>query len=226
MSKARDKAFQIIRDKILTGVFLPGERLKEEELADEIGVSRTPIRDALRSLAADYYVTNIPNHGTFVTEWSVGDIEDIFELRSMLEGYAARRAATRATPEQIAQMKTQVARIDAALQTPGAMDIDSFLDANRKLHALVTEAAGSERLSLMITRLVEQPVVARTAIQYRESDLIRSNNHHRELVEALETGDTSWADSVMTSHIQAAYQIYRRAYLEARQGALHDKAAE
>ena len=212
MSKAAAKAYTAIRENILSGAFPPGAHLKEEELAEVCGVSRTPIRDALRNLAADLYVTIVPNHGTFVNDWSMGDIEDIFSLRAMLEGYAARRAATRATPEQIAQMRTYCERIEVALNQRPDMDTTAFLEANRALHQTVTDAADSERLALMLNRLVEQPVVVRTAISYQRKDLRRSNNHHIELVLAFEAKDGDWAESVMTSHIRAALETYKRTY--------------
>ena len=102
MSKAATKAYDAIRARILSGELAPGSHLKEEELAEFCGVSRTPLRDALRSLAADFYVSTVPNHGTFVSDWSVADIDDIFTLRGMLEGYAAQRAASRVTREHYA----------------------------------------------------------------------------------------------------------------------------
>ncbi|RME62084.1 MAG: GntR family transcriptional regulator [Alphaproteobacteria bacterium] len=208
MSKASARAYQAIRDAILSGHFQPGERLTEEELASACGVSRTPVRDALRVLASELYVTSVPNHGTFVTQWSIEDIETIFELRALLEGYGARRAAARIGAPQIAELETQADIIDAALQRRGGPDRDLFIDANRRFHDIVMEAARSERLTLMVHRLVQPPVVAQTATRYRKEDIARSNAHHREIIEALRTGDGRWAESVMTAHIHAAYRAY------------------
>ncbi|MFN3231147.1 MAG: GntR family transcriptional regulator [Alphaproteobacteria bacterium] len=224
MSNATNKAYLAIRERILTGEFEPGSHLKEEELAEVCGVSRTPIRDALRSLAADLYVTVVPNHGTFVNDWSMVDIEDIFDLRAMLEGYAARRAAERATPEQIEIMRDCCDRIDRAAARQPEPDIEEFLAANRVLHQTLTEASGSERLGLMLSRLVEQPVVLRTAISYGREDLSRSNTHHRELVQALDAKDSKWAESVMVAHILSALQTYRDSYQ--REAARQEEAAE
>jgi len=212
MSKASLKAYTAIRTRILSGELAPGSHLKEEELALECGVSRTPVRDALRSLAADLYVSIVPNHGTFVNDWSMGDIEDIFTLRGLLEGYAARRAATRITAEQLGTMRDCCDEIEAALAHRPAPDIDRFLTANRLLHQTVAQAAESERLNLMLGRLVEQPVVVRTAISYDRADLRRSNDNHKELVTAMEAGDEKWAEAVMVAHIHAALQTYRRTY--------------
>ncbi len=224
MSKASAKAYQDIRARILSGEFAPGEHLKEEELAEICGVSRTPIRDALRSLAADLYVTVIPNHGTFVNDWSMVDIEDIFTLRAMLEGYAVRRAAERVKAEQIATMESCCAEIDAVLANKAKLDINRFLSANRSLHQTMTEAACSDRLGLMLSRLVEQPVVVRTAISYDRSDLERSNGHHWEIIEALKAGDGKWAEAVMTAHILSALETYKRTYRNEQNAAPADPA--
>ena len=126
MSKASQSAYEAIRGRILSGEFPAGTHLKEERLAEVCGVSRTPIRDALRTLAAEDYVRVVPNRGTFVSEFSDSDIEDIFVLRSMLEGYAARMAAQRATPEQIFELREQCEKIDTSMKAGDEPDRDAF----------------------------------------------------------------------------------------------------
>ena len=212
MSRATNKAIKKIRQMILDGEFEPGAHLKEEELAEACGVSRTPVRDALRALAGEDYVRIVPNHGTFVSKWSPQDISDIFLLRSMLEAYGARLAAEKATGEQIGEMRKQVERIDKMLSSGKEIDLDIFLSSNKKFHESLREAAGSDRLTQIISRLIAQPVVARTAMSYDRADLQRSNEHHAELVEAISAKDGDWAHSVMTSHILAAFQVYKRHY--------------
>ncbi|MGD8325476.1 MAG: GntR family transcriptional regulator [Sphingomonadales bacterium] len=214
MSRASERAYQIIRRLILDAKLAPGEHLKEEELAETCGVSRTPVRDALRQLESEYYVTRAANQRTFVSEWTKGDIEDIFALRAMMEGYAAERAASRISAEAVEELRHHHSEIDKALRIQGEIDADTFLSHNRSFHALITEAAASQRLTLMLQRLVEQPVVMRTFIAYRREDLLRSNQHHGELVDALAIHDADWARSVMTSHIQAAYHVHKRAFDE------------
>ena len=214
MSTASNKAAKKIRNLILTGKFPPGLHLKEEELAEICQVSRTPIRDAVRALAVEDYVQIIPNHGTFVSEWPDDDIEDIFQLRAVLESHGARRAANRASPEQIMEMREQVRAINSMLSGNKGIDRDLFLEANNTFHKVLREAAQSPRLKVMISRLISQPVVSRTAMSYERSDLKRSNEHHAELVEAIAAKDGDWAHSVMTSHILAALQIYKRFYLQ------------
>lgn len=217
MSRASRKAYEAIRTRILSGEFAPGAHLKEEELAEVCSVSRTPIRDALRKLSAEEYVRVVPNHGTYVAEWSDDDIKDIFTLRAMLEGYAARLAAARATPghiEELAHLQRMVADM---LEQDGEPDRDLFVDSNRRFHEIITEAAGSRRLTQMIARLTEQPLIAHTATSYSHGDIQRSNRQHDELISAFRAGDGAWAEAVMKSHILAGYQAYKQRHKSSRQ---------
>jgi DNA-binding GntR family transcriptional regulator len=214
VSKASQKAYQTIRALILSGEFAPGMHLKEEELAEKCEVSRTPIRDALRALAADDYVRVKPNHGTFVSSWSDDDIDEIFKLRAILEGVAAARAAAKASEQQIAGLKAEFVAIEGLLKNSKSFDYEQFLAANRRFHEIIASAANSQRLTTMIARLVEQPVVARTALSYRISDLKRSNAHHGEIIAAITAADQQWAEAVMQSHILSAHQAYKLHYEE------------
>lgn len=212
MSRASSKAYEAIRSRILTGEFAPGAHLKEEELAGVCGVSRTPIRDALRTLSAEEYVRVVPNHGTFVTEWSDDDIKDIFTLRAMLEGYAAQLAAARAMPGHIEEMSHLQRTVGAMLEKGGEPDRELFVTSNRRFHEIITEAAGSRRLTQMIGRLIEQPLIARTATLYTRTNIQGSNHQHGELIAAFKARDGVWAQAVMKSHILAGYQAYKQRY--------------
>ena len=94
-------AVEIIRQKLLAGEYLPGDRLGEAEIAGELGISRTPVREALRLLSADGLIEINKNRGARVAEWSETELNNVFEVRIRLEGLAARMAAEKATPEQI-----------------------------------------------------------------------------------------------------------------------------
>ena len=212
MSKASRKAYDAIRSRILTGEFAPGTHLKEEKLAEICGVSRTPIRDALRALSAEEYVRVVPNHGTYVSEWSDDDIRDIFTLRAILEGHAALLASGRATPGHFEELSHLHRTIAVMLEKEDEPDRDLFVNSNRRFHEIITEAAGSRRLTQMIARLVEQPLIARTAKSYTRSDLQRSNHQHGELIAAFRAHDGAWAQAVMKAHILAAYQAYKLRY--------------
>lgn len=213
MSRASDHAYQEIRDRIISGALAAGSQLKEEELAAACGVSRTPVRDALRRLEAEMFVRRSDSQRTFVSEWSIDDVDEMFTLRGMLEGHAAARAATHVSSDQLRRLYEHNDRIGEALaaQRP---DLETFLLHNRHFHGIMLEAAGSERLSALLARLVEQPVVLRTALLYDRQQLQRSHREHSELLIALSKRDPEWARSVMTGHIRRAFHAYSEMFLQ------------
>lgn len=207
MSRASDRAYSQIRRMILCAELVPGEQIREEQLAEVCGVSRTPVRDALRRLEAESLISRNESQRSFVAEWSLEDIAEAFQLRALLEGRAAKRAATRITAEQLRALKACNRRIEAAIsrETP---DIVPFLENNRIFHATIMEAAASVRLTNILSSIVEQPVVLRTAQQYDRDNLQRSDNEHQELVAAFERRDGDWAESIMAAHIHRAFHAY------------------
>ena len=210
MSKASDRAYDAIKAKILSGNLAPGVQLKEEELAEICGVSRTPVRDAMQRLESEMFIQRSDSQRSYVSEWSMDAIEELFTLRTMLESHAAGRAAERVDTKTLKLIKDNVFKIDAALDRP-LPDVDAFLAANAEFHALIIGAAASDRLAQMINRLVLQPIVHRTALRYDPEQLRRSLSEHVEIVAALEARDPGWASAVMTSHIRRAFHVYRTA---------------
>lgn len=217
MSRATDRAYERIRAGILNGEFPPAGRLKEEELVRICGVSRTPVREALGRLAAEDYVIVARNQGAQVKAWSDGDVTDLFDLRALLEGHAAARAARLITSDCLGHLQDNVKEMDRALAGSGSAEqkTETFLRLNRDLHESVWRAAGSERLHSLLSRLVEQALVVRTAHQFSLDRIEQSQRHHRELLEALATGDSIWAEAVMRGHIRAALIFLRKNSLEA-----------
>lgn len=205
MSKASDLAYARIRQGITGGEWPPGTPLREEELAALCGVSRTPVREALRRLEAEYLVRRTEGARSFVADWSADDVAEMFALRAILEGHAAARAATRITPDAIAELQALNAEVHAAC---GTDDTDRFLNANRAFHAIVLEAAASPRLAQMLGALVEQPVVRRTAQRYGRGEFVRSHAEHAALIEAFLARDAQWAQSMMTGHIRRAFHAF------------------
>lgn len=213
MTRATDKAFALIRSKIISGELAAGSQLKEEELAIMAGVSRTPVRDALRRLEAEYFVHRGDNQRTYVNSWTLEDIEDIFTLRAMLEGHAAAQAAVRASETDIRALRLIVSDLEASFAVAGGLDAEQYLSSNRDLHKAILSIAESERLAEMINRLVAQPVLMRTALSYDLPQMRQSHNEHTELVEAIAQGDSEWARSIMSAHIRRAFHVYKKAHL-------------
>ncbi|GGC40601.1 GntR family transcriptional regulator [Novosphingobium marinum] len=211
MAKASDKAYDTIRAMILSGELAAGDQLAEETLAERCGVSRTPVRDALRRLEAELLVRRSDSQRTFVSDWSLDDVEDAFELRAMLEGMAARRAAERMDQATIERLRLCNARLGAAIRGARA-DVASFLEENRLFHEIILKAADSRRLASLLGSLIEQPVVWRTAQHYGPGAFARSHSEHEDLLAAFARGDGAWAEAVMAGHIRRAFHVYADAH--------------
>ncbi len=210
MSQASARAYEGLRKEILTGVHPAGARLREEQLAETLGLSRTPVREALRRLEADGLVQVTPHRGAQVTNWSNEDFDEIFELRTLLEGHAAHMAATRGDVD-IAGLRSLC---DAMEQRLDALDERAYAEItqlNLEFHRSLHRAAGERLLPELLSRVIEVPLVRRTFSQYSAAELQRSFTQHRELVEALSMGDGRWAQAVMHSHIRAARAALLRA---------------
>lgn len=208
MTKASDHAYRAIRTAIVSGQFAPGAPLREEELAALCGVSRTPVREALRRLEAEYLIRRSEGARSFVADWSADDVAEMFALRAILEGHAAARAAVRIEEADLAKLERLNWEVAAAAE---AGDADAFLSANRTFHAILLEAAQSPRLAAMLTALVEQPVVRRTAQRYGRQEFIRSHAEHAALIDAMRKRDAGWAESVMVGHIKRAFHAFAQA---------------
>jgi DNA-binding GntR family transcriptional regulator len=210
VTRASDNAYDKIRSYLLEGNLEPGQQLTEERLTQITGVSRTPVREAVRRLERELLLVRNESNRIFVAEWSRDEVDEMFTLRQMLEGHAAERAASRLSTEQIEQLETINARLhDAVKQSPP--DVESFLDANRTFHELITDAAHSPRLAEVLAMLVEQPVVLRTARKYSVEDLKQSARDHDELIAAFTARDPSWARAVMGSHLRRAFHAFSQA---------------
>jgi DNA-binding GntR family transcriptional regulator len=204
MAKAVDKAYQTVRERIVRGVYPASSRITEQEVAAAAGVSRTPVREALRKLHAEGLLEFIPHQGAIVTEWTNEDRDDVFELRALLEAYGTARAARRMTPAGIAELR-QLAEDqyhETLSRTPGYLE--RIGDLNSQFHRRIHEFSGSSRLMSALNSLIEAPLMLKTFETYHDEDLIRSASHHLEIVRALEARDADWSAALMRSHILGA----------------------
>ncbi|MFG5382705.1 GntR family transcriptional regulator [Yoonia sp. R2-816] len=201
---AADVAYETIRGQILGGVLQQGQRLTEEGLASELGLSRTPVRDAIQRLTHEGFVERGKGYNTRVALFPEEELEQIFEIRRRLESYAAGRAAKLATLEQIERLQDLSDRMmqHTPPQTPDDYRIIS--SANEDFHRTIYEAACSPRLIAVISVAVDVGVVARTYHLYDEADLLRSARHHKEITDAIAARSPEWASDVMSSHVLAA----------------------
>jgi DNA-binding GntR family transcriptional regulator len=203
-TRAVDRAYEAVRSGIIAGRYLAGARLTEQEIATAVGVSRTPVREALRRLDAEGLVEFTPNLGAVVTIWNEADSDEIFDLRAMLESYGARRATLRATDVQIAGLRRLAELQYRESVERKAGHLERIGELNSQFHRGMQDAAASPRLIRALAGLIEAPLMMRTFQKYTPEDLKRSAQHHLEIVSALEARDAEWAASVMFSHVHAA----------------------
>ena len=147
----REKILENIREAILRGNLKPGEKVAEPELAERFGISRTPIREAFRQLESEGYLTVIPRKGAVVTAMSERDVEEFFAIKSILEGYAARMAASRLSEKEIERLEQINERL-AQLAREG--DVKTFFRVHGEFHELFIRAAGNAKLYELISQLV------------------------------------------------------------------------
>jgi DNA-binding GntR family transcriptional regulator len=204
---ASDHAYRLIRGQILSGARAGGDWLREGDLAESIGVSRTPVREALRRLTAEGLVHYERNRGVQVAAWTAADLDEIFSLRSVLEPWACRLAASSASVD-LDELDRLAHDMDAAARGSVA-DVDRITELNNRFHRLILDGSGNRRLGSVVSSVVRVPLVWQTFSHYSDADLARSLAHHHELVAALTAGDPDWAESVMRSHVRAAWNSLR-----------------
>ncbi|KIN64076.1 Transcriptional regulator [Sulfitobacter noctilucicola] len=201
---AAESAYDILRSRILSGDLGPGERLVEQSLAKDLGLSRTPVREAIRRLLHEGFVEKGQGYSTRVADFHDEELAQLFEIRRRLECYAAGRAAKMATPDEVALLRKLSDEMAAHTPPANQEDYDIISTANTEFHRTLYEAARSPRLTALITSAVDVGVVARTYHSYSPADLERSARHHTEIVDAVEAQAPEWAESVMSSHVLAA----------------------
>jgi DNA-binding GntR family transcriptional regulator len=209
VANAVERAYEALLEGILSGAHPPGSRLREEELAAAIGLSRTPVREALQRLHAEGLVDEFPNRGAVVADLDA-DLDDMYELRSLLEGYGARRAATRATAEQLYELDDLCTKMEDYGRRTGRRRLDVISQLNTRFHRELHAAGRNARLMPLISGLMLLPLVRHTFHHYSEEELQRSLAQHRELVEAIRARDPVWAEAVMHAHVSAGRNSLRR----------------
>ena len=206
-SGSADRVYDTLRQGILDGTYAQGARLGETDLADSLGVSRTPVREALRRLGSEGLLATLPNKGARVRTWTAGELGDIFDLRALLEGHAAARAAARVTDADIGFMNDLVTRMEAATAEGVTPDIDLITELNGAFHGAIVTASGNSLLPELMNSLIHVPVVSHTYRLYSAARMQQSMRQHRELLDAVTAGDPAWAEAVMRVHILSARPI-------------------
>jgi DNA-binding GntR family transcriptional regulator len=195
-------AYNALKERIASSAVTSGEWLRENTVAASLGLSRTPVREALRLLAAEGVVELVHNRGARVVDWTPDDIDEAYRLRALLEGYGAGLAARRADEACVVELRVLQDRYERVLaDAPGDV---TPAQCNDDFHAAVLAASGSTRLPVLLAAVSSAPLVRRVLRDYGDDDRRRSVLAHRDIITAVENGDEHLATAAMSSHILAA----------------------
>lgn len=197
----RGKVFQRLRDDILKGVYQEHEELREVTIGEELGVSRTPVREALRQLELEGLVTIIPNKGAYVTGITAKDVEDIYKIRSQLEGLCARWATQNITEEQIEELEEIILLSEYHLHKKGNTQAEQVSEMDGKFHKILYEASDSRILEHVLKDFHKYVQMARTMSVETPTRAQKSIEEHREILNAIKEKDADLAEKLANQHI-------------------------
>lgn len=199
-----ERAYRAIRRNILEGLYRDDQFLREETIAGELNISRTPVREALRRLVSEGWLEQIPHRGARVVGWTREDIDEVFELRGILESHAANRAASRMSAVEIQRLRHLVGAMEQLANDRGEEAREDIAALNDEFHQLILSAAGSKRLQRLVNAIVQAPMTTRSFHRYDAEELARSMMQHRDILNAIQEGEGAWAAAAMKAHILAA----------------------
>ncbi len=194
----REIVFETLREAIISGKLEPGERLMEIQMAEEMGVSRTPVREAIRKLELEGFVVMIPRKGAYVAGISLKDITDVFEVRAALEALAAGLAAERITDAEIERLERSLV---AYSEQTNQQNIDGIVETDTDFHDLLYKASRNERLLMIITHLREVIQRVRTVSLSQPGRSKDAVEEHREIVDAIADRNVELAQTLAREHI-------------------------
>lgn len=199
----RDMVFDVLMNAIMQGQLSPGERLLEVQLADEMGVSRTPVREAIRRLELEGFVVMVPRKGAYVAGLSIDDVESVYEIRTALETLAVRLAAQRMETADYEQLDELAGKMQ---QTWQEGDVDNWVNLDARFHELLYTFSRNERLISMMSNIMEQlsryRIISLANVEVRQNSL----NEHQTLIEALKRRDSDAAADAAAHHIENTKQ--------------------
>ena len=197
----REQVYRILRDDICQGVYAPGTRLQEVELAEGLNVSRSPVREALRQLAADGLLLEIPNKGVYVKEFTVKDIEEIYDLRVMLESYGILHSTGHITAMRRERLLGLLKDMEDFLRKD---DLQSYTSLDERLHNHIVHLGDNSLINDTYDRVRSMNQQFRILSLMDQQRFRESLDEHREIVHALVTGDLKHADDVNRHHLELA----------------------
>ena len=204
------RVFQKIREDILNGKYKENDELRENTIGKELGVSRTPVREALRQLELEGLVTIIPNRGAYVTGISHKDIWDIYVIRSMLEGLCARWAVEHITDAQLDELEEKILLSEFQMKKESGFSAEQIAALDGRFHSLMYEASGSRILRHVLADFHNYVQTARLSSVVSEDRARKSIREHRQILRAIRDRDAEMAEQLANEHIMHVMQNLKK----------------
>lgn len=195
----RERILETIRDAIIKGALKPGEKVAEPELAERFGISRTPIREAFRQLETEGYLTVIPRKGAVVAAFSQKDVEEFYAIKSILEGYAAKRACENLSDKEIEKLETINSKLS---QLAEGADVKQFFKIHNDFHDLFIKAANNDKLNEMISGLVNKFQLLRLASLSVPGRMKISVEEHDKIIDAFKKKNPILAEKLVRKNAE------------------------
>lgn len=199
----RGRVFHKLREDILNGKYADHEELKEVAIGEELGVSRTPVREAFRQLELEGLIQIIPNKGAYVTGITTKDIQDIYVMRSLLEGLCAKWATEHISKDQMEEMEENVYLTEFHAKKG---HWDQIAELDNRFHEILYEAADSKMLEHLLKDFHQYVLRVRKQTLSNSERGLASNEEHRQIMEAIKAGEGERAAELANNHIRRAYE--------------------
>lgn len=204
-SSVSGEAYNYLRAALSAGDWGPGQRIQDLEVATQLGVSRTPIREALHRLASDGLVEVVHGRGFVVRRFSLRELDDYYRARAFLEGEAVHHAANRMTDQEVWQLESSITEAQHMAEVhPDKTDesIRLLTKSNVRFHEMVLRGSRSRIFTQIVSQLMARPLVYRAYYWYQPEERLRSENQHRDIYTAIANRDADRARALMIEHTQ------------------------
>jgi DNA-binding GntR family transcriptional regulator len=209
----REEVYESLRKSILHGKLKAGQRLIEEQFAHQIGISRTPVREAFHKLERDELVTRLPKGGFAVRKFTKEDVEEIFGIRSALESYAAYLATLHITPEKVSMLEKKVDESEEALRSG---EDDKVVQFHTEFHNLLYKSCKSKKLAEMINNFSDYFYRYRAALLHTKGGFHYSIDDHREMLKAMRNKNAALVERLVRKHLARGKDIVLKEIDEGR----------
>lgn len=209
----RERIVDFIKDAVVTGRLKPGERVPEQEIAANLGISRTPIREAFRQLESEGFIAVVPRKGAVVSPITDKDVSEFYAIKSLLEGYAAKTACKKLSEKEVKRLETLNANMGKCAEKN---DVKGFFKFDAQFHDTFLKACGNEKLCALIHHLVQQFERFRITAMSLPGRMQDSVRQHREIIEAFRNGDEHLVERLVKANAERGRDVLVEELLKER----------